>query len=177
MKCNGKRAGEKQKWYGWREPVAWSTDSSISRIVGSWSLVASGSQSVDQVFSTTITTDEGESLSRDERKDYSRAITASLGFPVFMLAGTGQVSLTNSVGESITKSTSKDVSHGYSSSTTASCKSDDKDQRVFVYQWQQDVIGENMDSLEMKTPHFTCSYDSKVKPLCPPNDCANSGCT
>ena len=44
VKCNGKRAGEKQKWYGWREPVAWSIDSRVTKIVGSWSLVASGSQ-------------------------------------------------------------------------------------------------------------------------------------
>ena len=76
-----------------------------------------------------------------------------------MATGTVNVALTKSVADSISESTSKEVSHGYSSTTTASCHSE-ADKRVFVYQWQQEVVGENMNSLQMKTPHFTCIYES-----------------
>lgn len=176
VKCDGKRAGEKQKWYGWREPIEWTVDSRVSKIVGSWALVSSGSQSVEQTFGTSISKSEGGELGHQERKDYSKSISASIGFPVFVATGNAKVSLTKSMGETICQYTTKEVSHGYSSSTSASCRTD-ANKRAYVYQWQQDVIGENMDSLEMKTPHFTCIYDSKIEPLCPPNDCANSECT
>jgi hypothetical protein len=176
VKCDGKRSGEKQKWYGWREPIEWTAESRVSKIVGSWALVSSGSQSFEQTFETTISKSEGEELCHQDRKDFSKSIDASIGFPVFMATGNAQVGLTKSNGETIGKQTSKEVYHGYSSSTRASCHTDEN-KRAYVYQWQQDVIGENMDSLEMKTPHFTCIYDSKIEPLCPPNDCANSECT
>jgi hypothetical protein len=74
VKCDGKRAGEKQKWYGWREPIEWTVDSRVSKIVGSWALVSSGSQSVEQTFGTSISKSEGGELAHQERKDYSKSI-------------------------------------------------------------------------------------------------------
>jgi hypothetical protein len=34
--CNKKRAGEFEKFYGWRDPISWSTPAKVEKIIGTW---------------------------------------------------------------------------------------------------------------------------------------------
>jgi hypothetical protein len=106
------------------------------------------------------------------------SLSGQMSIPVFGGLN-GDVGLSESNSKSLTSQTSKALTEGFTSSTNASCEKNGNS-RVYVYQWQQQISGQNMDTVEMMTPHFVCIYearDEKDQPVCPPNDCANNSYT